>query len=322
MTSSDGTSFPKIRKLRPNESEEFIKLMELVFEDSIEENRINPDELRKIMKKLLTPGYRFLTKAMGMKMEFYVAEVEDTIASGILFQIEKDHVYVSDLMTHPEYRRRGLARKLLQLSFRRAHELDVKKVIIDVRAANVNAVNLFSSEGFETTFHSGRFELDSAIESTSNDLIIREVRKIDTSNIDPMLDDCFPASYLESIGREKYLKDLIPSRALRFLARRLGGQSIRNYAIYVDGEEKPRGLIEASQSKVERRIILSTPILLERDNNLLMEFIPRILEIETGYSGVTTVTVNLSMHRTEAISNFERLGFKKVLENISMTKKL
>jgi GNAT superfamily N-acetyltransferase len=322
MTNSEGTSFQKIRKLKPNEPDEFIRLMELVFEDSIDENRTNPDELRKTMKKLLTPGYRFLTRAMGMKLEFYVAEIEDTVASGILFQIEKDQIYVSDLMTHLEYRRRGLARSLLQLSFKRAHELGVKKVRIDVRAHNTNALDLFSSEGFEPTYHSGRFELDSAIESTSNDLIIREITKIDLKHIDAMLDDCYPESYMESFGREKLLKDLITSRAMRFLVRRLGGQSIRSYAIYTDGEEKPRGFIEASQSRVERRIILSSPILFEEDNELLMEFIPRILEIETGYSGVTTATVNLSMHRTEVISNFERLGFKKVRENISMTKRL
>lgn len=325
MTSPDTTATLEIRKLRSNESDEFIKLMELVFDDSIEENRLDADELRKILKKVSSPAYRFLTRAMGMRLEFYVAEVEDNIASGILWSIEKDEVYMSDLMTHPKYRRQGLARKLLQLSFKRARELGMRKVRIDVRADNVNAVNLFSSEGFEIIFQSGRFEFDSAIESnesTSNDLIIREVKKIDTSNIDKMLDDCYPVSYLEATGREKLLKNLVPSRALRFFARQLAGQSIHNYAIYVEGEENPRGVIEASQSGIEQRISLSSPILFRKDNDLLLEFIPRILEIETGYSGVTTATINFSMHRTDAISKIESLGFKKMRESISMTKRL
>ncbi|MGY5872764.1 MAG: GNAT family N-acetyltransferase [Candidatus Thorarchaeota archaeon] len=323
MNSTDPITTPEIRKLRPNdESDEFVKLMELVFDDSVEENRLNVDELRKILKKLCTPTYRVLMRVMGMKLEFYVAEIENNIASGILMSIEKNEVYVSDLMTHPNFRRQGLARKLLQLSFRRARELDVKKVNIDVRADSVNAVNLFSSEGFETTFHSGRFELDSAIESISNDLIIREINKIPTSDIDPMLDDCFPASYLDAFGREKFLKELIPSRAIRFLAKRLGGQLIRNYAFYVKGNETPRGIMQVSQSRVEKRISLSSLILFEKDNDLLLEFLPRVLEIETDYSGITTATINFSMDRTDAIAKIESLGFKKMRENISMTKRL
>lgn len=325
MNSGDGTLVPEIRELRSDETNEFIELMKLMFEDSIEENRLDADELWKIMKKLHTRAYRVLMKAMGMNLEFYVAEIEDNVASGILMSIEKDEIYVSDLMTHLEYRRQGLARKLLHLSFRRARELDLKKVRIDVRAENVNAVNLFASEGFERTYHSGRFEFDSAVvstESTSSDLIIREVNKINTSDIDAMLDDCYPASYLEAFGRKKLLKNLFPSRILQLFMKRLGGQSIRNYAIYMEGEEKPRGIVEASQSKIEKRISLSQPILFEKDNNLLLEFIPRVIEIENGYNGVTTATTNLSMHRTEAISKIESIGFKKMRENISMIKRL
>ncbi len=61
---------------------------------------------------------------------------------------------------------------------------------------------------------------------------------------------------------------------------------------------------------------------LEKDNDLLLEVIPRILEIETGYTGVTTATISFSMHRTDTISKFETLGFRKMRESISMTKRL
>ncbi|MHA1939631.1 MAG: GNAT family N-acetyltransferase, partial [Candidatus Thorarchaeota archaeon] len=164
MTSSDTTKTREIRELKSNESDEFITLMEIAFEDSIEEDRLDVDEVRKLMKRIRSPAYRVLTRAVGMRMEFYIAEVEDTIASGILLNIEKDEVYVADLMTLPGYRRIGLARDLLRLSFNRALELGIKKVSLGARADNVNAVSLYKSEGFETTFHSGRFESDTAIE--------------------------------------------------------------------------------------------------------------------------------------------------------------
>ncbi len=325
MKSTDNTTTSEIRELRSDESDEFIALMEQAFKNSIEEDRLDADEIRKVMKKIRTPVYKVLTRAIGMRMEFYVVEVEDTIASGILLNIEKDEVYVGDLMTHPNYRRQGLARKLLHLSFRRARELSVKNVSLGARADNVNATSLYTSEGFKTTYHSVRFDSEIAKESTksnSSDLIIREVGKIAFQDIDTMLDDCFPASHLEVHGREKFVKDFIPSRAIRFFARRLGGQTINTYAFYMNGEEKPRGIIQASQSKIENRIRLSSPILLEKDNDLLLEVIPKVLEIETSYRGVMTASVNCSVHRTDAISKIESLGFKKMRESISMTKRL
>ncbi|MFW9847294.1 MAG: GNAT family N-acetyltransferase [Candidatus Thorarchaeota archaeon] len=325
MTLTDNEANREIRKIKSNESDEFITLMEIAFKDTIEEDRIDADEVRSLMKKIQSPVFRALARAVGMRTEFFVADVAGTIASGILLNIEKDEVYVGDLMTLPQYRRRGLARDLLRLSFRRAHQLGRKRVGLDARADNVNAVSLYTSEGFETTYHTGRFESDSAVESTktsSTDLTIHEISKISFQEIDAMLDDCFPASHLEIRGREKYVKDLIPSRAIRFFAKRLGGQSINTYAIHVNDEEKPRVYMQASQSRIEDRIRLSSPILSEKDNDLLLEAIPRILELETSYRGLTTASVNCWIHRTDAISKIESLGFKKVRESISMTKHL
>jgi ribosomal protein S18 acetylase RimI-like enzyme len=318
-------SIPEIRELRADESDEFVTLMELAFNNSIEEDRLDADEVRKLLKKMQTTLYKVLTRALGMRMEFYVADVEGTVASGVQLNIEKDEAYVGNIMTHPNFRRRGLARKLLHLTFKRARELNIPKVRLDARADNAEAVPLYTSEGFETTFHSGRFELHSFIVnplSVTNNLIVREVNKIDTSVIDTMLEDCYPTSYLEAIGRKKFLKDLIPSRALRFFAGRLGGQLIHTYAFHREGEENPSGMIEATQSKIEERIRLSSPILREKDNELLLEVIPKILEIETTYRGINRASINCSMHRADAISKIESLGFRKLRESISMTKRL
>jgi ribosomal protein S18 acetylase RimI-like enzyme len=325
MKSDDSIAPPEIHELRSDEFDELSALMELAFKDSIEEDRLDTDELRKLMKKLQTRVFKVLTRVLGIRTEFYVAKVEDTIASGIQLDIQKDEVYVGNVMTHPRYRRRGLAKELLRLSYKRARDLGVNKVRLDARADNVNAASLYSSEGFQTTYHTGLFELDSLIHSnisTSNDLIIREVNKISYRDIDAMLDDCFPASYLQAIGRQIFFKKFIPSRALRFFARKFGGQLIHTYAFYLEGKENPCGIIQAIQSRFEQRIRISSPILFEKDNDLLLEVIPMVLEIEIGYRGVTAASITCSIHRTDAISKIEKLGFKKLREDISMTKRL
>ena len=325
MTSTQGTKSPEIRELRADESDEFVALMELAFKESIEEDRLDTDEIRKIMKKFRTLNYKILTRVLGIRMEFYIASKDEMIASGIQLQFEKDEGYVGNIMTHPKFRRQGLARKLLHLTFERARELDISKVKLDARADNVNAVHLYTSEGFETTFHSGRFKLDFVNlinNNASNDLIVHEIKKIDTSIIDEMLDDCYPPPHLDAVGRKQFLKDSIPSRAIRFFARRLAGQLIHTYAFYKEGEDKPLGMIQATQSKIEQQIRLSSPILFEKDNEILMDVIPKVLKIETTYNGMTTASISCSMHRIDAISKIESMGFKKIRENLSMVKRL
>ncbi|MFW9908510.1 MAG: GNAT family N-acetyltransferase [Candidatus Thorarchaeota archaeon] len=325
MTVTHSSSNREIRKMRPDEMDEFVTLMQIAFRDSIEEDRLDEAEVRRLMKKVQSPLYKIITKAFGIRMEFFVGTSSNKIASGIQLGIEKDHVYVGNLMTLPEYRRQGFARELLHLSFQRAHENDLKRVGLGARANNASAVGLYKSEGFEITNHTGRFDshsLQIPEPASSANVEIRRVTKIPFMDINHMLDDCFPESYLEIRGREKFVKDYIPSRAIRFFARRLAGQSINTYSFYVNGQVKPRGFVQASQSNIEPRIQISSPILLEKDNDLLMEVIPRILDLESKYKGLTTASISCSMHRKDAIAKIESLGFKNIRESISMTKYL
>ncbi|MFW9933215.1 MAG: GNAT family N-acetyltransferase [Candidatus Thorarchaeota archaeon] len=323
MTLIDSSSIREIRRMRPDEMDEFVTMMQISFRNSLEEDRLDEDEIRRLMKKVQSPLYKIITKALGMNMEFYLGTQDGKIASGIQLGVEKDEVYVGNLMTLPEYRRQGFARELLRISFQIAHEKQIKRVGLGARADNTNAVSLYKSEGFETTYHTGLFDSDSfnALDTDSSEsLIIREISKISFEEVGHMLDDCFPAARLEIKGREKFVKDFVPSRAIRFFARQLAGQSINTYAFYANGEEKPKGFIQAAQSNVEAKISLSSPILLEKHNEMLIEVIPRILKIESEIRGLNVASINCSMHRGDTIAKIEQLGFKKIRESISMAK--
>ena len=45
MKSTDGAITPEIRELRSDEYDEFVTLMELAFKDSIEEDRLDADDI-------------------------------------------------------------------------------------------------------------------------------------------------------------------------------------------------------------------------------------------------------------------------------------
>ncbi|NHJ12249.1 MAG: GNAT family N-acetyltransferase [Candidatus Thorarchaeota archaeon] len=315
-----------IRELRPDEMEEFITLLELSFRDTVEDDRVNMSEYRALMKKVHNPIYKLLTRILAVNFEFYVAELDGVIGSGVGLNIEKDEVFINNLMTHPDYRRQGLARSLLELSARRARELGKSKVRLTVRADNASALPLYRSEGFVEAYHYGNFRLESPLEKEfevpDNDVFVKEIGRVFYQNIDRMLDDCYPTTFFDATSRERFIRNYIPSRFLRVFASKVAGQHIHTYGFYIDGETEPRGYIQANQSRVEDRIQLTSPILLRDDNELLLKALPKIIRMESAIRGLTAARMTTWMDRTGTISMLERLGFEKAREGFSMTKKL
>jgi ribosomal protein S18 acetylase RimI-like enzyme len=316
----------ELRKLRPEELQNFLDLMEISFKDSFEEDRVDMSEVRSIMKKMTRPHYKFIARIMGVKSEFYIIEHDNVIASGITLGFEKNEASVGNIMTHPAYRKQGLARQLLRFSAERAKSLGFKQLNLSVRAENTPAVGLYTSEGFERNYHSGKFRIyllnhDLPLDESSN-IKIQLIDRIDYQNMDKMLDDCFPSFYFESRNRTRWIKSYIPSRILRFVARKMAGQTINTYGFFLNDEEIPRGYIQTSQSKIDEQISITSPILLEDDNGILLEVIPQILQRESNSDSPSLCTLSISMHRDDAIKRIEQIGFTRVRESLSMAKTL
>jgi GNAT superfamily N-acetyltransferase len=304
----------------------FLDLMEISFRDSLEEDRVDMVEVRAIMGKIHRPHYKLMMRIMKVKSEFYIIEQNNRLVSGITLGFEQDEGNVGNVMTHPDFRRCGLARQLLQLSAKRAQALGMKQLTLSARAENTPAVTLYLSEGYERNYHAGKFVfnlLQSSIpESTNPDVTVKMIDRIDPDNMDRMLDDCYPSFYFESRNRERWIKDYIPSRAFRFIVKRAAGQTIHTYGVFVAGEQTPCGYIQAGQSRVEDAISMTSPILLKQDNELLLHALPQVMQYEHGLSGKSVFTLSISMHREDAIRMVEQMGFVKERESLSMVKHL
>jgi ribosomal protein S18 acetylase RimI-like enzyme len=325
MTNLESTEQWKLREIEPDEIEDFLDLMEISFKDSLEEDRIDMQEVRSLMKKMNRPHYRLLTRIMKIKSEFYVIEHEKQMASGFLLGVERDKATVVNLMTHPDYRKRGLARRLFKFAETRASDLGLKKLTLSVRAENTPAFNLYLSEGYERSYHAGKFSLDSGVQDLqldSNQVQIQPIDQVNYDIMDAVLDDCFPSYYFESRNRKRWVKKYVPSRATRYIAKKVVGQTITTYGIFVDEESEPRGYIQASQSRVDDQISLTAPILSEKDNDLLLHGLPQIIQQEMTKSNKTNCVLSLSMHRSDTISKLEQIGFNRVRESMTMVKYL
>ncbi len=83
----------------------------------------------------------------------WVAEAPDSekgpqVAGMIALWLIVDEIHIGTLATHPRYRRRGIARRLLSTALRFALQQSVRTATLEVRPSNVAAQALYAQFGF------------------------------------------------------------------------------------------------------------------------------------------------------------------------------
>lgn len=80
--------------------------------------------------------------------EFLVAEADDKVLGYVGMMYVLDEGYISNVAVAPEYRRRGFASALITELLRRAEELALSFVTLEVRQTNAPAIALYEGFGF------------------------------------------------------------------------------------------------------------------------------------------------------------------------------
>lgn len=91
-------------------------------------------------------------ESTSLPLSGYVWEENGKIvgnASLIPFRHKKEHIYlIANIATHPDYRRKGIARALTERSMQHAHEKKVNNIWLHVREDNPGAIDLYTKLGF------------------------------------------------------------------------------------------------------------------------------------------------------------------------------
>jgi ribosomal-protein-alanine acetyltransferase len=87
------------------------------------------------------PGAVLVLRGLGRE-----GQVE--LCAACAYRVVLDEMEILELAVHPAWRRRGLARALLEIAFRRAAAAGVRTALLEVRAGNLEALRLYESLGF------------------------------------------------------------------------------------------------------------------------------------------------------------------------------
>ncbi len=77
------------------------------------------------------------------------SEAGKQLAGFLIFWLVHDEVHILNVATTPEYRRRGVARFLLEHSLARGRQHRCALATLEVRRSNVGAIGLYESFGFK-----------------------------------------------------------------------------------------------------------------------------------------------------------------------------
>jgi ribosomal-protein-alanine N-acetyltransferase len=82
----------------------------------------------------------------------FIAQDDGQTICGFVFSIiVADELSIHNIATHPEFQRRGIARRLLETTIERARERGATNAYLEVRSKNSRAIDLYQKLGFTIT---------------------------------------------------------------------------------------------------------------------------------------------------------------------------
>ncbi|MDT7886996.1 MAG: ribosomal protein S18-alanine N-acetyltransferase [Thermoproteota archaeon] len=80
---------------------------------------------------------------------FLVAEHKGKILGYISATLENDHCHIYSIAVLPEFRNKGIATNLMKELLNKAKEKGIKKVVLEVKTNNLEAIKLYKKFNFE-----------------------------------------------------------------------------------------------------------------------------------------------------------------------------
>ena len=109
----------------------------------------------------------------------WVAKLDGKIVGMVVVWLMVDEAHIATLATHPDYRRRGIAKRLLSHALRKLVEEGARSSFLEVRESNIAAQTMYRKLGYEETGrrpHYYRDNNEDAILMTLDSLNVERLR--------------------------------------------------------------------------------------------------------------------------------------------------
>lgn len=210
-----------IRDFRKSDLDSVLELGRLCFAREFELMGFDAEYLKKRVKQFFGFAGRFLLfllRVFGKEpLRFFVAEVDGNVVGTTMVSRQGKVGYISTVMVHPDYRRRGIAKRLLERAVNYIRKSGMERAVLHVDCVNEPAKNLYVKLGFKEfekmAYLVGDVNNVSFRPKFMGEVHIRNFQRSDIDSVYELVKFCEDSEHLKVFGFEK--KDLKSS----FLAR-------------------------------------------------------------------------------------------------------
>ena len=90
----------------------------------------------------------------------WAAELDGRLAGVLILWMILDEAHIATIATHPDFRRQGIAKKLLMEALNEAYREGAQSALLEVRAGNGAALRMYEAFGFEPVGRRERYYKD------------------------------------------------------------------------------------------------------------------------------------------------------------------
>jgi ribosomal protein S18 acetylase RimI-like enzyme len=265
-----------------------------------------------------------LSRLLGKeRIKFLVAEDRNKLVGTTIVSRGEKVGYISLVMVHPDYRRRGIATRLVKRAIEYLHKREMERAVLNVVSTNAPAISVYSKLGFEEFERVANMFGDTnsiSVREGANQFVIRPYQESDVDDVysliraseDPkrLKVSGFSKKPLKSSFWQRLSGDPTPKRIVALDAGKIVGYASTAHfteygtrlaglddirSIHIKPEDKTRG--------IERALIGAA-----------------IDEIRKG--GAKRVRAMVPMTKEELLEALNDSGFKEAFTLVGMSKEL
>jgi ribosomal protein S18 acetylase RimI-like enzyme len=309
-----------IRDFRKSDLNAFVELFPMCFAKEFEISGFDPDHIAAMVNRAFGGTGRLilgLLRLFGKEpMKFLVAEVGGKVVGTTIISDRGRFGYISSVMVHPDYRRRGIATLLMTDALNYIRRRKKARAVLHVDSTNPSAKSVYVKLGFKTFEHSAYFvrETNSLhVSENASGVKIREFQKDDLDQVYGLIEASEDPNSLRIVDfTKKDLKVSFIQRIFRFATQKklvavLGGKIV-GYAEASYTTPKETGRIGSITVNSEYRSLGIEKLLIEAATN-------EIAKVNTSRIRISAPTT-----KRELIEAVKDLGFKEVLVMEAMVK--
>jgi ribosomal-protein-alanine N-acetyltransferase len=309
-----------IRDLRKSDLNDILSLFPTCFTKELEIQGFDPDHLADMVNRVFGRTGKLILGLLRLcgkePIKLLVAEADGKIVGTTIINNRAKSGYISSVMVHPDYRRRGIATRLMTNALNYIQKGKKARAVLHVDSTNAPAKSVYNKLGFKTFEHLAYFLKETNTGHTpknASEVEIREFQKDDLDQVYTLIETSENPNSLRIFDfTKKELKTPFLQRLFNFATQKklvaVLGDRIVGYVEAGYTTPKEVGRINSVQANPEARSLGIEKLLIEAASN------------EIAAAGIERIRLTATTTKKELIETVKDLGFKEVLVMDAMVK--